>query len=142
MRRALDQFRQLGLVAVIAPRLTTQLAEACAFVGRPDEGLEILATSPDRAPGRKRVRFADIYWIEGDLHLAKSKPDPERAESCYLEAIDIAIEDNAKIPQLRASVRLAQLWLHQGQADQAREGLPVSKRATSPLCRMLRRRIA
>jgi class 3 adenylate cyclase/tetratricopeptide (TPR) repeat protein/energy-coupling factor transporter ATP-binding protein EcfA2 len=120
MRQALDDLQQLGMVAIIAPRMTAQLAETYARAGKPDEGLEILAASPDRAPGRKRVRFSDIYWIEGDLHLAKSKPDPTLAESCYLEAVGIAIEDKAKIPHLRASLRLARLWLSQGKGDQAR----------------------
>ena len=121
MRRALDQIRQFGVIAIMAPRLTAQLAEACGHAGKPDEGLEVLASSPDRAPGRTRIRYSDISRIEGDLHLAKGKPDPALAESCYLEAIAIAIMDKAKIPQLRASLRLAQLWLTQGKASQARE---------------------
>ena len=78
-------------------------------------------TSCSSTPGRTRIRYSDISRIEGDLHLAKGKPDPALAESCYLEAIAIAIMDKAKIPQLRASLRLAQLWLTQGKASQARE---------------------
>jgi len=119
MRRALDQIQQLGIVTIIAPRLTAQLADAYARAGRPDEGLEVLASSPDRAPGRTRVRYSDISRIEGDLQLAIAKSNPALAESCYLEAVRIAIEDQAKIPQLRASLSLAQLWMSQGKLDQA-----------------------
>lgn len=119
MRRELDRIRQFGVMAIMAPRYTAQLAEACGQAGRPEEGLEILASSPDRAPGRTRVRYSDISRIEGELQLARSRSNPALAESCFLEAISIAIEDKAKIPELRASLRLAQLWSSQGKQDQA-----------------------
>ena len=75
MRQGLDRIRQFGVAAIMVPRFTAQLADAYGRAGRPDEGLDVLASSPDRAPGRTRVRYSDISRIEGDLQLAKSKPD-------------------------------------------------------------------
>jgi predicted ATPase len=121
MRRELDRIRQFGVVAIMAPRYTAQLAEAYGQAGRPDEGLEVLASSPDRAPGRTRVRYSDISRIEGELLLARSRPDTVLAERCFVEAISIAIQDKAKIPELRASLRLAQLWSKQGRQDRAQD---------------------
>jgi class 3 adenylate cyclase/tetratricopeptide (TPR) repeat protein len=119
MRSALAEIHQLGLVAVLVPRMTAQLAEVYGLTGRADEGLEVLASSPDRAPGRKRSRWAEIFRIEGDLQLAKARPDPLAAEACYREAIEIAIDDEARTHQLRASTSLARLWLSQGKANEA-----------------------
>jgi class 3 adenylate cyclase/tetratricopeptide (TPR) repeat protein len=119
MLAALEHMKQLGALTRRTPRLTAQLAEALGDRGRADEGLKILEASPDRAPGNTRVRFAEIYRIEGDLHLGKRQPDAASAETCYREAIAIAIEDGVRMRQLRASTRLARLWLTQGKADDA-----------------------
>jgi tetratricopeptide (TPR) repeat protein len=119
MRSTLAEIQQLGMVAVFAPRMTAQLAETYGFLGRADEGLEVLASSPDRAPGRKRSRYAEIFRIEGDLQFRKMRPDLAAAEACYREAIQIAVEDEARTRQLRASTSLARLWLSQGKAEEA-----------------------
>jgi predicted ATPase len=121
MRHALETVRSLGVRALIAPRMTAQLASVCALTGDADEGLRVLAASPDRQPGARRARYAEIYRIEGDLHLQKRAPDERLAEACYREAIAIAIEDEAKPFELRASTSLARLWQKQGKRREARE---------------------
>src|SRR5262249_26790369 len=69
--------------------------------------------------GSTRVRYSEIYRIEGDLQLDKSRPDPVAAEACYQEAIAVASDDGARTRQLRASTALARLWLTQGKVQQA-----------------------
>jgi tetratricopeptide (TPR) repeat protein len=123
MARAMDTIRALGLRALIAPRMTAQLASVYALIGDADEGLRVLADSPDRQPGSRRVRYAEIYRIEGDLHLQKRAPDEQLAEACYREAISIAIEDEAKTFELRASTSLARLWQKQGKRREAHQTL-------------------
>jgi len=107
--------------AVMTPRMTAQLALTYAGAGRVDEALDVLKSSPDRQPGRKRVRNAEIYRIEGDLHRLKSSPDLGMAESCYREAIEIAIEDEAKSHELRAATSLGQLLRRQGRTTEAHD---------------------
>jgi len=119
MARALDMARDLGVRALIAPRMTAQLASVYALIGDADEGLRVLANSPDRQPGGRRARYAEIYRIEGDLHLQKRVPDEQLAEACYREAIAIAIEESAKPFELRASTSLARLWQNQGKRREA-----------------------
>jgi len=116
---ALEQMKQLGALKRRTPGLIAHLADALRGCGRADEGLELLAASPDRAPGSTRSRFAEVYRIEGDLHVDKSRPDLPAAESCYRQAIAIAVGDGSRMRQLRASTRLAQLWRTQGKADEA-----------------------
>jgi class 3 adenylate cyclase/tetratricopeptide (TPR) repeat protein len=121
MTHALDQYKALGAAAVIAPRLTAQLASVYGQAGRADEGLLVLHSSPDRVPGRKRVRYAEISRIEGELQLLKTEPEPVLAEQFFQEAIEIAIEDQARAKQLRAVTSLAKLWRMQGKIKEAKE---------------------
>jgi tetratricopeptide (TPR) repeat protein len=119
MSRAIQEIEQMGPWAAVTPRMIAQLASVYGAAGRVDEALSVLETSPDRRRGSKRVRYADIYRIEGDLHRSKSNPDPSQAELCYKEAIEIAIEDEAKPMELRAATKLATLWQEQGKTKQA-----------------------
>jgi class 3 adenylate cyclase/tetratricopeptide (TPR) repeat protein len=119
MTRALQTIEKMGPWAAVTPRMIAQLASVYAAAGRADDALSVLESSPDRQNGRKRVRYAEIYRIEGDLHRLKCNPDRVRAEICYKEAIEIAIEDEAKPYELRAVTRLATLWQEQGKTTQA-----------------------
>ena len=121
MTNALDAIRNMGVWAAVTPRMIAQLASVYAAGGRADEGLSVLESSPDRQPGRRRVRHAGISRIEGDLHRLKSSPDLGLAEACYREAIQIAIEDEAKPFELCAATSLARLWMEQGKSRQAHE---------------------
>jgi class 3 adenylate cyclase/tetratricopeptide (TPR) repeat protein len=118
MSRALEAIRNMRVWSV-TPRMIAQLASVYAHAGRADEALSVLASSPDRQGGRLRVRAAEIRRIEGDLNRLRSRPDLEAAEACYREAIEIAIEDEARGSHLRAATSLARLWLEQGKSGPA-----------------------
>jgi hypothetical protein len=119
MHRALRAIREIGVRAMMAPRMTAQLASVYAAAGRADEGLEVLASSPDRQPGQRPVRYSEIYRIEGDLHGLKSSPDLALAEACYREAMEVAVQDEAKTFELRSATSLARLWKSQGRHSEA-----------------------
>jgi tetratricopeptide (TPR) repeat protein len=119
MHRALRAIREIGVRAMMAPRMTAQLASVYAAAGRADEGLEVLASSPDRQLGQRRVRYSEIYRIEGDLHSLKSSPDLALAEACYKEAMEVAIQDEARTFELRSATSLARLWQSQGRHSEA-----------------------
>ena len=119
MTQALDAIRDMGVWATVTPRMFAQLASVYAGAGRADEGLRVLDSSPDRQSGRKRVRNIEISRIEGDLHRLKSNPDLALTEACYREAVQIAVEEEAKSFELRSAISLARLWSAQGKTDQA-----------------------
>ena len=121
MTRALDTVRNMGVLGAVTPRMFAELASVYAGAGEPERALSVLDASPDRQPGRTRLRYGETYRIEGDLHRLKRHRDLELAESCYREAIQIAIEDEAKPFELRAATNLARLWQEQGKGAQARE---------------------
>jgi predicted ATPase len=112
LAQALGQYYAIA-AGLLAGRLTAEVAEAYGMAGRAEEGLEILARSPDRVRG-KPVRFAEIFRVEGELMLAKAEPDGAAAERLFQEAIEIAREEGSICWELRSAICLARLWLQQG----------------------------
>ena len=72
---------------------------------------------------------AEVWRIKGTLTLQlkveshKSKvPNPQaEAEACFLKAIEIAQQQQAKSLELRAATSLARLWQHQGKSAEAHD---------------------
>ena len=103
---------------------------------------EALATV-DRAGDR--FYEAELYRLKGELLLAQEiksqkskgksqkseKTDPRsltsdpqaEAEMCFLKAIEIARQQQAKSLELRAVMSVAKLWQRQGKQDEARQML-------------------
>ncbi|HLO81326.1 MAG TPA: adenylate/guanylate cyclase domain-containing protein [Chitinophagaceae bacterium] len=52
---------------------------------------------------------AEIYRLEGMLHLASGQPETEKAEYCFRTALAIAASQKAKSLELRAAISLAKL---------------------------------
>ena len=68
----------------------------------------------------ERYAEAELYRLKGKLTLQQSR-DVEEAETCFLQAIDIARSQQAKSWELRAATSLARLWQGQGKTEEARE---------------------
>ena len=110
--------------------------------GQVEEGLAAIAEAL-RLVEKNDERFyeAEVYRIHGELTLAheiksqKAKgksqksenPNPKsqilephvEAEACFLKAIDIARQQQAKSLELRAVMSLARLWQQQGKRAEA-----------------------
>jgi tetratricopeptide (TPR) repeat protein len=101
------------------------LAEGYRGVGQVDAGLEAIAEAL-RLVEKNDERFyeAEVYRIKGELTLAQSSAQRlesriSEAERCFLRAIEIAQEQQAKSLELRATVSLARLWQQQGKRTEA-----------------------
>ena len=81
------------------------LQEAFAFVERSGE----------------RYWLAELHRFDGQIALRQPEPDPERAEACFLRAIEIAHGQEARMLELRAATDLARL--------RRRHGSPTDPRA-------------
>jgi len=119
------------------------LADAYEKVGQPKEGLavltEVLAMVDNDG---ERMCEAEMYRLKGELLLQQFKvqgsefkvenpqsairlPPPSGgnpqsdAEACFLKAIDIACQQQAKSWELRASTSLARLWQSQDKRAEA-----------------------
>ena len=62
---------------------------------------------------------AELYRHKGHLVLRRGNSDA--AEKLYSKALSIALEQEAKLWELRAAVSLARLWADQGRHAEARD---------------------
>jgi predicted ATPase len=62
-----------------------------------------------------------LYRRRGELLLKRTVPDLSGAQMQYLQAIDIARSQSAKLWELRAAMSIARLWRNQSKDEQARD---------------------
>ena len=98
----------------------TQLAELYWYTGQPEMGLHLLATAM-AADTEERCDVSGRYRIKGELLLLLPCPDLQQAESCFQHALALARRQHAKMPELRAALRLSRLWHQQGKRVEAGE---------------------
>lgn len=139
MRSGLASMKKLD-APIHRAHFLTLLAEATGNTGGispalllVDEALTHVATSGER------FYEAEIYRLKGELTLRQEKqkakdkrqkakiPNTQHltpntqaeAEACFLKAIDIAQQQQAKSLELRAAMSLARLWQRQGKTHEA-----------------------
>jgi hypothetical protein len=132
-----ESTNQIGRIR--APFALALLAEAYEKVGQLEKGNAALTKAlafVDKTG--ERVSEAELYRLRGELTLQKFKvssskfqvpPSPQslapstqaeaEAKACFLKAIDIARQQQAKSWELRASTSLARLWQRQGKKAEA-----------------------
>jgi predicted ATPase len=140
VRQGLDAFRAAGSEVVSQSHILALLAEAYGKTEQMDKGLAAVDEALDFVD-RTGERFyeAELYRLKGELTLqqesqnskgksqkSKIETDPRplasdpqgEAEACFLKAIDVARQQQAKSLELRATMSLARLW-QQGKHDEA-----------------------
>ena len=68
----------------------------------------------------ERLYEAELHRQRGEVVLAGIASDVAAAEACFLRALDVAREQEAKTLELRAASSLARLWQRGGRAGDAR----------------------
>jgi tetratricopeptide (TPR) repeat protein len=96
------------------------LAETYQMQGDTDEALAILTEvlSDTERTGEQWCE-AELMRCVGEAHRLKGNRDA--AETQFVQAIEIARDQSAKLFELRAAVSLAPLWAEQGKRTEARE---------------------
>ena len=54
--------------------------------------------------------LADLHRLGGQIALKSSQPNLPLAETCFLKAVEIARDQEARLLELRAATDLARLW--------------------------------
>ena len=119
IRQSIDAFRMTGTKHRESYYLAL-LGQACGWTGAYAEGLEALEEAlrfVDRIG--ERTWEAEIHRLKGELLLARSQGDQSEAESCFSKSIDVARGQGAKLLELRATTKRAELWLDQGRRSEA-----------------------
>jgi tetratricopeptide (TPR) repeat protein len=147
LAESVAQYRSAGVLHLFPLHLSS-LADAYRQVGRVEEGLATIAEALHTTEtGTTAFWAAEVYRLKGELTLqklqvsenrkAKSKGQKskitnlqsptsntqEEAEACFLKAIAIARQQEAKSLELRATTSLARLWQWQGKHHEARTAL-------------------
>jgi predicted ATPase len=58
----------------------------------------------------ERYWLADLHRLSGQVALRHPEPDRVRAEACFVQAIEVARSQDARLLELRAATDLARLW--------------------------------
>ncbi len=104
----------------LQPFVSFLIAEQLAKIGRIDQGLEVVREALATTTHDRYWCDAELERLRGELLLA-SGVDEQQAEAAFRRAIQIAQKQQAKLFELRATSRLAQLWLKQGKSTDSRE---------------------
>jgi predicted ATPase len=137
LRRAMETYNTDGGMLWM-PYYRAALAEGLALSGDLAGGLRLIEeglTQIARPGWEERWYLAEVLRLKGAILLMqesqKSKietdprpltPDPQaEAEACFLQAIGVAQQQQAKSWELRASISLARLWQQQGKYQEAYE---------------------
>jgi predicted ATPase len=65
--------------------------------------------------------LAEAYRLQGEFLLRMAIPDGAQAEACFQQALAIAMHQQVKSWELRATMSLSRLWRQQGRRHEARE---------------------
>ena len=98
------------------------LNEAYAQVGQLEEGLTALNeafTFVDKTG--ERAHESELHRLKGELLLSQSSDNQTEAETCFLTALSIARQQQAKSLELRAAISFARLWREQDKRQEARQ---------------------
>jgi predicted ATPase/class 3 adenylate cyclase len=124
IRDGLDLYHGLKTPPVFWPLLLYVQAGAYARSGRPAEGLGMIEDAIEIA-GSELTVLPELYLLKGDLLLAVSHAGGSAAEPWFQRGFDMAEDLDAKMSQLRASVRLCHLWRDQGKPAEGSRPLRV-----------------
>ena len=97
------------------------LSEALEQDGKSGEALSLLDDQIAAVAKTSELWCAaELHRRRGELLLKRTVPDLLGAEAQYLQALDIARNQSAKLWELRAALNLAQLWRDNGRTIEAR----------------------
>ena len=116
----IEAYRATG-AALFVPYSLALLGTTYGVAGRAAEGLRFLAEALDA------VNATGEHWFEPELHRLKGEllrlasSDRGATEACFLRAMTIAREQNAKLWELRAATSLAGVWAEQGRRAESHD---------------------
>jgi predicted ATPase len=125
MKEGEATWRASGAYIGMAEYLIT-LGEVLGNSGQVDEGLRVLEEAFEMIQQSGEEMYAsELYRTKGLLLLKLSNENQAEVEACFLEAIKIAKNQQAKILELRATTSLSGLLVKQGRNEEAREMLAM-----------------
>jgi tetratricopeptide (TPR) repeat protein len=128
LREGLNNWHLIGSKTE-ATRFTTLLAENCLLSNRTNEGLSLISEALKLIDETEDRFFqSEVLRVKGELlkrhkHGFRKIAASMEAESCFVQAIEIARRQKAKSFELRGTVSLARLWQQTGKKKEAKRKL-------------------
>ena len=120
VRQGIAAWRATG-AALLVPYFCTVLADVCAHLGHPEDGLQALAEAHTLVEQHEeRYWEAEVCRLRGVLLLRQPGTPQAEAEAWLQRALDVARRQEAKSLELRAAMSLSRLWQQQGKRAEAR----------------------
>ncbi|MBT3629509.1 MAG: hypothetical protein HN527_15535 [Rhodospirillaceae bacterium] len=121
LEQGIAAFRATGALTTM-PAAQVLLAEALGAAGRAEDGLHVVAEALDYiGKSGERDSEAELYRIQGVLHLASGAADAAAAEASFDKALEVARGQKARAWELRAATALARLYHDSGRTEEGRE---------------------
>ena len=118
IRNGIAECRATG-AGLLQPWFLALLAGAHGHFGEHAAGLAALAEAESRiSQSAERWPEAEIHRLKGELTLSMEGADAT-AEACFRKSIEVAREQQARSPELRAATSLARLWAERGKRQKA-----------------------
>jgi class 3 adenylate cyclase/tetratricopeptide (TPR) repeat protein len=116
MAEAVHEYRLLGASSNLT-LISELLIDAYTKIGRTEDALELLEESTRNT---QPFHDAELLRLKGDLFMAQPVPDPNEAETCFRQSIEVSRRHETKFFELRSALSLAHLLQKQGRRDEAR----------------------
>ncbi len=121
VRQGVDAYRAIN-AKIQLPHFLVPLAEAARALGRPEDGLDVLAEAMAMVENTGERYFeAELHRLTGELLLDRSPSDHGPAEVALSKALAVARAQQAKSLEFRAATSLARLWQAQGKSTEAND---------------------
>ena len=126
LRQGLAAYRDSGAKLLVTQWMVV-LADLYGKAGQVEDGLAVLCEAKILADMNKGERYiiAEMLRVKGQLltqgvkDKKRSTADFEKAESCFLRAIKIAQQQDAKSLELQAAISLSRMWQSRGKNAEA-----------------------
>jgi predicted ATPase len=119
----LQALRQTGTL-LSSPVMRALLAMAYLFVGQAEKGLAVVDTALREGEQQGAVHNkTELLRLRGELLLASQPGADDAAAACFLQALKLARQQEARMLELRAALSLARLRQRQGVPDEAYHAL-------------------
>ena len=106
---------------LLSTELTIALAQGLAAVVRFDEAMTLIDATIQTAEANGELSYMpELFRVKGRLRLAMPQPDPDQAEGCFMQSLEISRRQGARTWELRTAVDLAALLADRGRSDSAR----------------------
>ncbi|MCB0190284.1 MAG: hypothetical protein KDE31_38690, partial [Caldilineaceae bacterium] len=115
--------------ALFGARLRTVLADLCLQAGHLQRAEALIGEALNVVEQTgERLYEAELYRLKGEVLWQRAtdgqiEPAKGEIEDCFLHAIAIAQEQQARLWELRATISLGKLWIEQGRQQEAQHQL-------------------